>query len=89
MRNLKKISAVPIVLGFLLSFKPVKQEDYVPNAETAIKIAEAVWLPIYGKGICGDKPFVEGTLAKDAKGGVPYIEIQKSDGRILVVTHGK
>jgi hypothetical protein len=25
--------------------------NYVPNEETAIKIAEAVWLPIYGEDI--------------------------------------
>jgi hypothetical protein len=101
MMNFKKILILLIGLSFLLSYKPVKQkEDYVPNAETAVEIAEAIWLPIYGKGIYDDKPFiarlknadvwvVEGTLAKGAKGGVPHIEIQKSDCRILVVTHGK
>jgi hypothetical protein len=73
--------------------------DYVPDAETAIKIAEAIWLPIYGEKIYENKPFiaklknsnvwiVEGTL-KDTKGGVPYIEIQKKDCKILKVYHGK
>ncbi|MNT94770.1 hypothetical protein D3C72_2365260 [compost metagenome] len=75
----------------------------VPNKETAIKIAEAIWLPIYGKKIYNEKPFtteltssgiwiVKGTL-KDldigAKGGVAYIEIQKSDCKILKIYHGK
>ena len=32
--------------------------DYVPNAETAIKVAEAIWLPIYGKNIEENKPFI-------------------------------
>lgn len=76
------------------------QRSYVPNAECAIKIAEAIWLPIYGKGIYDSKPFtavlkgdsvwvVEGTLPKRMLGGTPYIEIQKSDCKILKVTHGK
>lgn len=74
--------------------------DYVPNAECAIKIAEAIWLPIYGKAIYDSRPFtavlrgdtvwvVEGTLPKRMLGGTPYIEIQKSDCKILKVTHGK
>ncbi|WP_316633927.1 YbbC/YhhH family protein [uncultured Flavobacterium sp.] len=77
--------------------------NLVPNKQTAIKIAEAVWLPIYGKKIYNEKPFtaeltssgiwiVKGTL-KDldlgAKGGVAYIEIQKSDCKILKIYHGK
>ena len=33
---------------------------------------------------------VEGSLpAQFTMGGVPYIEIQKSDGKILKVVHGK
>jgi len=73
--------------------------DYVPDKETAIKIAEAVWLPLYGDKIYNYKPFVarlinkktwivEGTL-HEAKGGVPYIEIQKKDCKVLKVYHGK
>lgn len=83
--------------------KPIKskQRDYVPNEEVAIKIAEAVWLPVYGDKIYGSKPFVaklkdssvwvvRGTLPSYYEfGGVPYIEIQKKDCKILKVTHGK
>lgn len=72
----------------------------VPNEETAISIAEAVWLPIYGRLIYDSKPFraqlvddsiwvVEGTLPKGSLGGTPYVEIQKSDGKILKVSHGQ
>ncbi len=36
----------------------VPKDGYVPDAETAIRIAEAVWIPIYGaKSIEGQKPF--------------------------------
>jgi len=72
----------------------------VPNQETAIKIAVAVWEPIYGANeIAGEKPYqarltngvwiVEGTLPKDVVGGVAEARIAKNDGRILKVSHGK
>src|SRR3989338_6827297 len=80
------------------SFMPAS--GFVPNEETAIKIAEAVWLPIYGKEVVDrEKPFkatfegdlwhVEGSLPEGWKGGVAEIEINKSDGKVLRVTHGK
>ena len=86
--------------------EPAKSPSYmpeggfVPNAATAKRIAEAVWLPIYGKSVLNEKPFkarltnegvwvVEGSLPKDMLGGVAYIEISRRDGRILEVTHGK
>jgi hypothetical protein len=78
----------------------IPKEGFIPNEGTAIKVAEAVWLPIYGDRIYKSKPFkavlrdsaiwiVEGTLKENQKGGYPYIEIQKSDGKILKVTHSK
>jgi len=81
-----------------VDWKP--QDGYVSTEASAIKIAEAVWLNVYGPKIEGDKPFkaqlikgkvwvVEGTFNSDGFGGVPYIEIQKSDGKILKVIHGK
>jgi hypothetical protein len=73
-------------------------EGYVVNEETAIKIAEAVWLPVYGYKIYSEQPFkaqlandvwtVKGTL-KTSLGGVLYIEISKKDCRILEMYHGK
>jgi hypothetical protein len=79
------------------SFKP--QAGFVPNEATAIRIAEAVWLPIYGVGIYDNKPFgaklngdswvVEGTLPEYMHGGAPYAEISRIDGRIIRVSHGK
>lgn len=80
----------------------VPAEGYVPTAEVAIKIAVAVWEPIYGAAkIAEEKPYtatlaegvwtVEGTLPKKryTKGGVALAEISKRDGRILRVVHGK
>lgn len=75
------------------------KEGFVPDKNTAIKIAEAVWFPIYGESIYTKKPYkiklikgvwiIEGSLPKGYLGGVPYIEIQKKDGKILKVMHGK
>ncbi len=56
------------------SFKP--KEGFVPNAETAVKIAEAVLVPVYGeKLVVSERPFnavlqgdvwtVDGTLHCD------------------------
>ncbi len=80
------------------SFVPAS--GFVPNKETAMKIAEAVWLPIYGKEVLDhEKPFeatlegdlwhVEGFLPEGWKGGVAEIEINKSDGKVSRVSHGK
>lgn len=78
----------------------VPSKGCVPDAATAQKVAEAIWLPIYGDEIYSEKPYkvnlvndkvwiVEGTLPKGYLGGVTHIEIQKSDCKILKVIHGK
>lgn len=73
---------------------------YFPDEETAIKIAVAVWMPIYGKDeIEKEKPYkavlrdgiwyVSGSLPSGYVGGVAEAEIAKDDGRILRINHGK
>ncbi len=73
---------------------------YVPDEATAIKIAVAVWEPIYGaEHIAAEKPYhatlhngvwiVTGSLPKQMLGGVAIAEITKQDGRIIRVSHGK
>jgi hypothetical protein len=79
--------------------------DYVPDEETAKRIAEAIWLPIYGERILKQRPYeatlngdiwvVEGLIPhpyrnhSEFRGGTAYIEIQKKDCKILKVTHGR
>jgi hypothetical protein len=74
---------------------------FVPDAATASRIAEAVWIPIYGEAhIVAEKPFkvtLQGDVWKvtgkdlppDTMGGVAEAEISKKDGRILRVIHGQ
>jgi hypothetical protein len=81
------------------NYKP--PQGYVPDAATAIKIAVAVWEPIYGRErISQQKPYkavladgkwtVEGSLPKQyTLGGTAVAEISKDNGRILRVSHGK
>jgi hypothetical protein len=80
------------------NYKP--KEGYVPNKETAISIAIAVWLPIYSKEqIESEKPytaklnngiwFVTGSLPNGWNGGVAEAEISKDDGKIIRISHGK
>ena len=76
------------------------KEGYVPDAKTAIRIAVAVWEPIYGEEqIAKLKPYkatltngvwtVEGSLPGLVLGGAAVAEIMKEDGRILRVSHGR
>jgi len=78
----------------------IPKEGFVPNETSAIKIAEAVWLPIYGEKVYQNKPYkvklekgvwiIEGSLPSEfTQGGVPYIEIQKIDGKIIKLYHSK
>jgi hypothetical protein len=78
------------------SFKPTK--GYVPDEQTAISIAVAVWAPIYGrKQIESEKPYkaslkegiwtVTGTLPEGYVGGTAIAEISQESGCIVRVIH--
>ena len=80
------------------NFKP--PAGYVPDERTAVAVAEAILIPIYGAdNIRTERPFratlrgkiwvVEGTLPTGMVGGVALVEISKEDGRVLRVIHGK
>ena len=79
----------------------IPPNGFVPDALTAGRIAEAVWIPIYGEArIAAEKPFavvlkgevwtVTGkALPPGTVGGVAEADISKRDGRILRVIHGQ
>jgi hypothetical protein len=110
MRQLSLSVITSLILSFLLgchsseegnqNSSGKKNDGYVPDALTAKKIAEAVWLPIYGTSVLDEKPYqariigdsvwiVEGVLDHGKSGGTAYIEIRMKDGTVLKVTHGK
>ena len=74
---------------------------FVPDSATAVRIAVAVWVPIYGDSlIMSEQPFVAtlkdgvwtvtGTLSRQhTQGGVAIARISKRDGRILFVKHSQ
>ena len=72
----------------------------VPNDTVAIKIAEAVWLPLYGKEIYSLRPFYAtldsqtniwtvNTSSHSTFGGMIMIKLQKMDGKILIVVRNR
>ena len=78
----------------------VPQNGYVPDKGTAIRVAEAILLPIYGeKQIASERPFsaqlkdgvwiVTGHLPEGWTGGVAEIKISKGTCQIISVSHGK
>ena len=81
----------------------IPKNGFVPDKATAVKVAEAILVPIYGADILKQRPFkagfyadrwiVEGTFpvskGRNPLGGVAVIEIHKTTGEILRVTHGK
>jgi hypothetical protein len=79
------------------SFRP--KDGFVPNSETAVKVGEAVLIPVYGeKQILAERPFkatlhgsvwtVEGTLpCGNCNGGTAFVKISKTSGQILFMTH--
>lgn len=78
----------------------VPEQGFVPDERTAMTIAEAILVPIYGKkAIERQKPFVvslsgnvwtiTGLLPKDILGGVFFVQISKQDARVITLTHGK
>ena len=76
------------------------KRELIDDKETAIKIAEVILVSVYGNTIYENKPFkarsiknntvwmVKGTLKYDV-GGVPFIEIQKKDCKVIRFGHSK
>ena len=79
----------------------VPPAGFVPDEATAVLIAEAVLVPIYGKDdLASSRPLkavldsndvwtVEGSLPKGWMGGTSLVRIDKRDGRVIGVLHGK
>lgn len=78
------------------SYKP--RTGFIPDAATAVRVAEAILIPIYGEqNIIAERPFkatlkgsiwtVVGTLPSHLTGGTAIVKLSKADGRVLFVVH--
>ncbi len=97
------VAAIAAVHSQSPSYQP--KNGFVPNAETAVRVAEAVLIPVYGeKQILSERPFkatlkrdvwrVDGTLHcggpdVECAGGTAEVRISKSSGQILQMAHYK
>lgn len=95
-----------ILMGITVSAADIPMHSYnpdagfVPDSATAISIAKAVLIPIYGKeAIEREQPFtaklnngtwtVTGSVPQGMVGGTALVELAKSDGRIERVSHSR
>jgi hypothetical protein len=96
----QKVISEPETSGDTSQHSNATINGVVPDARTAIRIALAVWGPIYGNHkIADEMPYiarlnngvwtVEGSLPEGWRGGTAYIEINRADGKVLKVTHYK
>lgn len=87
-----------IGMGGSSSRDPLPVQGIVPDEVTAVKIAEAVFPPIFGaEEVTKYVPYhaqlkegvwtVYGTLNRGSRGGTPQMTIQKKDGRVIEVWH--
>jgi len=71
---------------------------YIPDSQTAVAIATAVLIPIYGKAkIDAEKPWhtglkdgvwtIVGTFNGKGAGGEAIVQIDKKTGAVIFVTH--
>jgi hypothetical protein len=107
MKNILRVTLIALCLSSLTVLATgdqggrgvVPTAGFVPDETTAIRIAEAVLIPIYGqKQVEAERPFsaklakdvwkVEGYLPPGLDGGVAEVSVAKRDGRILRVYHG-
>jgi hypothetical protein len=100
--DMREDTSIPRIRPYFEGYGRVKAQrrGMVPDKETAIKIAESVWYPIYGSQIYTEQPFVaelegdtvwvvRGSLPKGRVGGCAEIRLRKSDAAVLNVNHEK
>ena len=89
----------PYYLGAMRDFPSDKILGEIPTAKDAKEKAVSEWLNLFGVKIKDEKPYkvfydkqndiwlVKGSLKRGWVGGVAFIIMQKSDGKILAIWH--
>lgn len=89
----------PYYLQAIQDFPSDKLLGEITTAKNAKEKASSEWIKLFGEKVKNEKPYkvlydeqneiwlVKGSLPKGWKGGVSYILIQKSDGKILAIWH--
>ena len=98
--NMLEDTSIPRIRPYFEGDEFDESRGMVPDKETAIKIAESVWYPIYGSQIYTEQPFVaelEGDTVWIVRGSLPegegwvggtaVIRLRKSDAAVLDVNH--
>lgn len=74
--------------------------DLQLDEASAVKIAEAIFVKVYGERVLSERPWktaleqddsvyhIRGTL-KTTKGGVPEIRLKRSNAEVISICHGK
>jgi hypothetical protein len=103
MKLMRCVLMIVVLFGLPFRLYPdVPKEGYVPNAQTAVRIAEAILIPMYGEErVAAERPyvaelkkdgywFVRGTKKQDDLSKNPPI-ITKGGGMVVVInkTDGK
>ena len=89
-----------IVSGGTARGSYIPGNGFVPDKGTAVRVAEAILVPIYGETqVISERPFsadlrdgvwtVTGHLPDGSNGGVAEIRISKKTCEVISVTHGK
>jgi hypothetical protein len=104
MTNLLKMFAVSLMLMSVChgstDKSPLPAQGIIPDEVTAVKVAEAVFPPIFGsEEVTKYVPYhaqlkegiwtVYGTLKPGSRGGTPQMTIQKKDGKVIEVWHSQ
>lgn len=87
------------MVAFAASRPSLPISGVVPDEQTAVKVAEAIFQPVFGSAEVEKwRPYhaqldksgiwtVYGTLPTGFRGGTPMLKINKRDGRVLEVWH--
>ncbi|SRR6266436_4190684 len=104
MTNLLRTFALSLVFASLSQGSTTKSslpsQGVIPDEVTAVKVAEAVFPPIFGPDeVTKFSPYhaqlkdgvwtVYGTLKPGSRGGTPQMTIQKKDGKVIEVWHSQ